>query len=663
MATPLKQSLPSLGRIYRRFRGHLSRERPLIAGSVFALLAGTALRLLEPFPLKIAFDRVVQARKQPKYLAGLSWLDELDPSRVLLVAAVSLVGITLLRALADYANRVGFAKLGNRVLTRVRNELFSHLQVLPLSFHTSARAGDLIVRVISDVNMLRDVMVTAILPVMANALVLVGMWGVMFWLNWRLAVLGIATFPLLVLITSLLSVQIRAAARKQRKKEGAMASTAAEAVTSMRVVQAFGLESKFAESFQSRSNASQQQDVKTARLSAKLERSVDVLLAVATALVLWYGVKLVLWGELTPGDLIIFLAYLRRAYNPVQDFAKYTGRLAKAGAAGERVLDLLDRTPEIRDLPDARPAPAFAGRITFEQVVFAYDTPAPVAEPAPVAGAGSVDGVARIEEPGSLSAGTERREVLDGLTLEIPAGTRAAIVGPSGIGKSTVAGLLLRLYEPQGGRILIDGADVRSFTLASLRKQIGVVLQDSLLFAETVRENIRYGRAGASDAEVEAAARLANAHEFVTAMPQRYDTALGERGVTLSGGQRQRLAIARTALRDAPILLLDEPTTGLDEENQRVVMAALDRVSAGRTTVFVTHDLTLASRADVIFYLDGGRVAESGTHKELVALGGRYAGMYRLQSLRSPGGAAGDARGGGEDRDDQAPPAAVLRAS
>jgi ATP-binding cassette subfamily B protein len=656
MATPLKQSLPSLGRIYRRFRGHLSRERPLIVGSILALLAGTALRLLEPFPLKIAFDRVLPTRRQPKY--GLSMLDNLDPGQILLVVAVGLVVITLLRAVADYANRVGFAKLGNRVLTRVRNELFAHLQALPLSFHTSARSGDLIVRVISDVNLLRDVMVTAILPLLANALVLVGMWGVMFWLNWRLAILGLATFPLLVLVTSLLSVRIRTAARKQRKKEGAMASTAAEAVTSMRVVQAFGLESTFAKSFSSRSNASQQQDVKTARLSAKLERSVDVLLAVATALVLWYGVRLVLWGELTPGDLIIFLTYLRRAFNPVQDFAKYTGRLAKAGAAGERVLDLLDRTPEIRDLPDARPAPALAGRVTFENVVFAYETAPPSATtPEPEAEFVKSAMIGQDGDNTALAAGdADRRSVLDGLTLEIPAGSRAAIVGPSGIGKSTVAGLLLRLYDPQAGRVLIDGQDVRSFTLESLRRQIGVVLQDSLLFAVSVRENIAYGRPGATDAEVEAAARLANAHEFVSAMPQGYDTVLGERGVTLSGGQRQRIAIARTAVRDAPILLLDEPTTGLDEENQRVVMAALERVAAGRTTVFVTHDLTLAARADVIFYLDGGRVAESGSHQQLLARGGLYAGMYRLQSLRAPGS-------GSTSGDAVEPPATVLRAS
>jgi ATP-binding cassette subfamily B protein len=340
-------------------------------------------------------------------------------------------------------------------------------------------------------------------------------------------------------------------------------------------------------------------------------------------------VRLVLWGELTAGDLIIFLMYLRRAFNPVQDFAKYTGRLAKAAAAGERVLDLLDRPTGGQDAPGAKPAPKFEGQISFEDVTFAYDGSAPSAEPELSRGIQSEGTVA--PPPG--------RPVLERLSLEIPAGCRAAIVGPSGVGKSTIAGLLMRLYDPQDGRILIDGRDVRDYTLASLRAQLGVVLQESLLFATSVRENIRDGRPGANDGEVEAAAKLANAHEFVSALPQGYETVLGERGVTLSGGQRQRLAIARTAVREAPILLLDEPTTGLDEENQRGVIDALDRVAGGRTTVLITHDLTMACRADVIFYLDGGRVAESGSHEELLARGGRYAALYQLQSL-TPSSAA-----------------------
>jgi ATP-binding cassette subfamily B protein len=297
--------------------------------------------------------------------------------------------------------------------------------------------------------------------------------------------------------------------------------------------------------------------------------------------------------------LIVFLAYLKTAFRPVRDLAKYIGRLSKATAAGERVLDLLDREPDIRDLPGARPAPALRGDVRFENVSFHY-------------------------EPG--------RCVLKGIDVEIPAGQRVALVGPSGIGKSTLLGLVVRLYDPVQGRVLMDGQDLRDFTLASLRSQISIVLQDSLLFAASVWENIAYGVQTADKHEIEAAARLANAHQFIQNMPQGYDTVLGERGVTLSHGQRQRIAIARAAIRRSPILLLDEPTTGLDEENEASVVRALEKLAQGRTTFLITHDLRLAARADRIFYLDEGKLAEDGSPAELLVSEGRYATLLRAQA-------------------------------
>jgi ATP-binding cassette subfamily B protein len=306
----------------------------------------------------------------------------------------------------------------------------------------------------------------------------------------------------------------------------------------------------------------------------------------------------VLRGALSPGDLLVFLAYLKTAFRPVRDLAKHTGRLAKSTAAGERVLDLLARTPDVRDLPGAVAAPQLCGRVRFEGVGFAYEAGHPV---------------------------------LAGVDFEVEAGRRVALVGPSGIGKSTLVRLILRLYDPCVGRVLIDGHDVREYTLASLRSRAAVVLQDSVLFAASARDNIAYGAPGASSEEVEAAARLANAHDFIRALPRGYDTDLGERGVTLSHGQRQRIAIARAAVRRAPLLILDEPTTGLDEENQRAVVEALERLAAGRTTFLVTHDLSLAARADEIFYLEGGRILERGSHADLMRAGGRYAALHRLQ--------------------------------
>ena len=299
-----------------------------------------------------------------------------------------------------------------------------------------------------------------------------------------------------------------------------------------------------------------------------------------------------------PGDLLVFLSYLKAMFRPMQDFAKYTGRLAKASAAGERIVSLFDQEPDITDRPDARPAPSLRGHIEFEGVTFGYE---------------------------------QGHSVLHNISFTIQPGRRVALVGPSGHGKSTLLNLILRLYDATIGSVLLDGHDVRDLKLASLRSQIAVVLQDNLLFAASIRDNIAYGALEATDDEIEAAARLANAHEFISAMPEGYDTMVGEQGSTLSTGQRQRLAIARAAVRQAPILLLDEPTTGLDEENERVVVDALDRLAKGHTTLLVTHHLRHAARCETILYLDQGRLTEAGSHAELMRLGGSYARLYRLE--------------------------------
>ncbi|MEZ6148332.1 MAG: ABC transporter ATP-binding protein [Planctomycetaceae bacterium] len=465
---------------------------------------------------------------------------------------------------------VGFARVANRILRDVREHTYRHLQTLSLNFHNHARNGDLTVRVTRDVSMLRDVVSTAILPLVANALLLVGMLMLMLWLQWKLALLAISTLPLFWLMTIKLTRSIHQAARKQRRREGEMAATAAESIAAIKDVQALSLESMFSEGFSGQNRKSQKQDVQTARLSAQLERSVDLLLAISTALVVWYGGGLVLSRQLSPGELVVFLTYLKRAFRPARDFAKFSGRLAKAAAAGERVVELLEQTPEVQDCPNAVAAPVFEGRVTFEQVSFAY-----------LAGC----------------------QVLKEIDLDVGPGRRIAIVGESGIGKSTLISLLMRLYEPQEGRLLIDGEDIRQFKVESLRRQIGVVLQDSIVFATSLRENIRCGTE-VTEEQIETAARLANAHDFIMALPDGYDTVPGERGVTLSRGQRQRLAIARTAVRLTPILLLDEPTTGLDAQNKQTVIEALDRLSTDRTTFLITHDQGLLCLADEVLRLN-----------------------------------------------------------
>ncbi len=594
----LRRALPGFVQVTKRFTPYLHEQRLLIAGSFVALLGEVVFRMLEPWPIKFIFDHLFHTKRHGGSTL-FSFVDRLDPSLIILGSSLAIVVITGFRAIFDYANVIGFARVGNRVLSEVRRDLYRHLQALPLAFHTKARSGDLIVRVMSDVNMVKDVAVNAVLPLVADGLILVSTMGVMFFLNWKLALLAFAVLPGFWLLTSRLTVRIRETAREQRKRESAMAATAAETIGAIRVVQALTLEGLFTGRFHRKNDESQRQDLKGVRLTAALGRSIGFLIAASTALVLAYGARLVRTDELSPGELLVFLTYLKQAFRPVRDLAKYSGRIAKAAAAGERVIHLLDQTPEIRDLPGAVPAPAFRGDIQLDRVSFAY-------------------------EPGRL--------IFDDVDLVVEACQRVAVVGPSGIGKSTLASLLLRLYDPTRGRVLIDGGDIRDYTLATLRRQISVVLQDTVLFAASARENIAYGAPGASDLEIEEAARLANAHDFIMALPQGYETVLGERGATLSGGQRQRIAIARAAIRQAPILILDEPTTGLDEENERDVIEALERLSRGRTTFLITHDLGLASGADVIFYLERGRVLESGTHEELVIADGRYAAVHRMQT-------------------------------
>jgi ATP-binding cassette subfamily B protein len=593
----LPESLPGLRHIFAFVRPRLGRHWALIAGSVLALLAEVVLSTLEPWPLKFIFDHVLGSKRRSSSLLA-AYLEQWPPSTIVTVSALAIVVICGLRSYSDYLSTVGFSRVANRILSQIRAEVYLHLQTLSLSFHAKSRGGDLLLRVMADVNQLRDVAVTAALPLCADGLVLLGMVGVMFWLHWKLALLSLATLPVFWLWTSRQIGPIRNAARSQRQRESAMAATAAEAINAIKLIQALSLERRFAEGFLRRNQESQKQDVKTARLTAGLARSVSFMTTTSTALVLWYGARLVIRQELSPGELLVFITYLRNAFRPVRDFAKYTGRLVKASAAGERVLQILEQTPEIRDLPGAVAAAALSGRVEFLAASFAYD---------------------------------RGRKVLDSVNFAVKPGQHVAVIGRSGAGKSTLASLLLRLHDPTEGQILIDGRDIRKFTLTSLRAQISVVLQESFLFAVSIRENIAYGAVEATLEAVEAAARLAGAHEFVSALPEGYDTVIGERGATLSGGQRQRIAIARAAVRQAPILIFDEATSELDEENERIVLESLHRVSRGRTTFWITHDLRLARRADLILCLDGGKASEIGTHDELMQTGGRYASLFTLQ--------------------------------
>lgn len=578
----LPELLPAMRRVLRHFGPHVRRQRALVATSVAALLAEVVLRLLEPWPLKVVFDHLLGARTGVH--PGSTALAGLAPITLLLGAVLMVVIVAALRGVAAYYTAVGFALVGNHVLTDVRQQLYRHLQRLSLSFHARAGSGELVVRIIGDVGLLKDVAVTALLPLAGSLLVLFGMAGVMLWLDARLGLLALAVLPLFGLSTLRLGRQIHATARVQRQREGSMAARAVESMAGVNTVKSLGLEGAFSGLFARESARSLREGVKGKRLEAKLERSADLLTALATALVLGYGTHLALRQVITPGDLLVFLSYLKNAFRPVRDFAKYAGRLAKATAAGERVVDLLECVPDVTDRPGAVAAPPLRGAVRFECVGFAY-------------------------EPGHT--------VLHDVSFDVAPGQRVAVVGPSGSGKSTLIGMLLRLHDPTPGRVLLDGRDLRDYSLASVRAQITVLLQDALLFTGTVRDNISCGVSGASEEQIVAAARLASADAFIAALPQGYDTVVGERGVTLSAGQRQRIAIARAALRRAPLIILDEPTTGLDRGNQQGVAQALAKLTAGCTTFLVTHDLALAAAADLVLRLEGGRIVAQGPPEPL----------------------------------------------
>jgi len=564
-----------------------------------AVLGESATDLLEPWPLKVVFDYVLGSKKMPDWLAGLiNPILGQDKVAILEFAALAVLVIAVAGALSSYTEKYLTTSVAQWVSHDLRRTLYHHIQRLSLSYHDHKRTGDLITRVTADIDSIQSFISQALLGLIVQVLTLFGMIAVMFYLDWRFTVLALSVTPALFIVVYGFTRQIKEASRAVRKKEGEIASVAQEVLSSMRLVKAFSREDYEQERFEQQSLATVETALQARALKAKLAPAVEVIVAIGTALVLWYGVKLVLNGEITTGSLLVFLLYLGKMYKPMRELSKMTDTISKTAVGYERVREVLETEREVRNLPGARPAPAFKGKIEFSHVDFGYSS--------------------------DLLA-------LKDVNLQIEPGQVAALVGPTGAGKTTIASLVARFYDPVKGQVKIDGNDIRRYKLKSLRSQISFVLQENLLFRAPVWQNIAYGRPEASRKEIIEAAKLANAEEFIARLPEGYDTMVGERGVTLSGGQRQRIAIARAIIRNAPILILDEPTTGLDAASEELVFEALSRLMEGKTSIVIAHRLATVRRADIIFVLDKGMIVEQGTHEELLRRSGLYAELYEIQ--------------------------------
>jgi subfamily B ATP-binding cassette protein MsbA len=578
-----------------------------------AVLGETLGDVLEPWPVKVVIDSVLQAKKLPGWMGSVvSHVFGTDGHAILAFAVAAVIAIALIGAISSYVEKYLTVSVSQWVTHDLRRTLYDRIQRFSLAEFGRARTGDLISRITDDIEAIQDFITSALLGMVVNALTLVGMIGVMFYINWKFTLISLAVAPMLFGTVFSMTRRIKDASRAVRKRESELVSVVEEVLTSERVVKAFAREDYELRRFETESLANVEAALQARGLKARLSPFVNMLTAVGTAVVLGYGAHLALRGRLTAGVLIVFLMYLNRMYKPMRELSKMTNTVSKALVGYERIQEVLTIESSVRDLPRARRAPHFKGQIEFRNVTFSYqDLPNLVDhEPPPQ------------DEP---------HHVLREVTFRIMPGQTAAFVGPSGTGKTTILSLIARFYDPLGGAVLIDGWDIKSFTLKSLRNQISFVLQDTILFHATVWENIAYGKPDASRDEIIRAAMLANAHEFIETLPRQYDTLVGERGETLSGGQRQRIAIARALIRNTPILILDEPTSALDPASEQVVIDAMRTLMKGRTSVVVAHHLETITEADVIFVINDAELVEHGTHDELSKAGGIYSELYDLQ--------------------------------
>jgi ABC-type multidrug transport system fused ATPase/permease subunit len=563
--------------LLRRFHGG---RRPFVLGSLLLFVEALAA-VVEPIPIAYLID-YLQGRAQALRELGwpaLGWSERTD-TLVLLIGGIIL--LAAVNSAADSLAEVCLARGGRVLGYNIRVAMYSHLQRLSLAYHDKRRTGDVLTRVTGDVLVVEDFVVKSLSNLLGSALVLIGTVAVLLWREWTVALIAAVVIPLLAFVSNYFSRRIKAVSKTQRAREGELASTTQEMLTSIRLVQSYGRGSVDLQRFSQQTDKSMRAAVGVATVQAQFSFVVALLEAVAISAIVWIGVLLVDQSAISVGTLVFFILVAQNMFKPSRKIVSEWYKVGKVLASVDRIVELLDLVPAVEDSPDARPAPSFSGRLAFEGVTFAYH-----AEP-----------------------GDDVPPVLRAVSFEVRPGEIVALVGRSGAGKSTIAQLVPRLYDPDLGAVCIDGNDVRRYTLESLRSQVSLVLQDTVLLSGTVAENIGYGIDGPTLEQIEHAARCANAHDFITSMSAGYDTEVGERGATLSGGQRQRIAIARAFIRQAPILVLDEPTTGLDAESTRLVVGALRTLMRGKTTIIISHDPSLVRCADRVLVIADGSIAD-----------------------------------------------------
>jgi ATP-binding cassette, subfamily B, bacterial MsbA len=518
---------------------------------------------------------------------------------LLLVLPLALFAVSVLKSAFSYGQNYLMNYVGNQVITDIRQELFGKLIRLPVKYHDANTSGRLVSRVINDVTVMANTVSSVLKDVFQQGLTFLVMLGVIFYQNWRLGGLSFIVIPLAVLTMTRMGKRLRALATSGQERMGDMASTLQESLSGIRMVKAYGREEAEAERFKESNKAFYDTRMKAIQVSSLGSSHMEVIGVVGVAAIIWYGGSLVISGDLTPGAFFSFLTAMFMAFTPIRRLSGSNNEIQQALAAAERVFSVIDLQTEQEIDRGLVTMPPIRQSVLYQDVTFFYDG--------------------------------QTVPALSDIELEIRVGEMVALVGSSGSGKTTLANLLPRFYEPTAGHVLIDGVDIQSFTLASLRDQIGIVSQEVVLFDDTVLNNISFGRKGATEAEIVQAATLAFAHEFIERLPQGYQTKIGERGVKLSGGERQRLAIARAILRDPPLLILDEATSALDTESERVVQLALGNLMEHRTTLVVAHRLSTIQRADRIVVLSKGTIAEVGTHDELLLRGGQYKRLHAMQ--------------------------------